>query len=183
MSAKLAGGGRSGRRAGDGAGRGAGRVGFGPAGKGDLHGGDCRDIDKAIEIYSQIVKDAEAQRPQIAEAQYRLGVCLLKKGQKDKARDAFDTLVRQYSEQKGLVVKAQAELEKLVPAPSQADLVLGPVIERTVNDDGAGTNFLIDLDTDRLFTRRRSWQRAARPPHSSGCASRALTPPARRRAA
>ncbi len=78
------------------------------------------DLDAAIEIYEQIVADAEANRAYVAQAQYRLGMCYLKKGQKQEAREAFEKLIAQFREQKELVAEAQKHLPselELDPAP------------------------------------------------------------------
>ena len=74
------------------------------------------DLDAAMKIYRQIVDDAAANRPYVAQATYRLGMCYLKKGDKAKAAEEFNLLVNSYAEQKEVVGKAKAELAKLTPA-------------------------------------------------------------------
>ena len=68
------------------------------------------DLDKAIGIYRKILDDARANRKYVAEAQYRLGVCLLKKGRREEAAAAFRELVARYPEQKALVAKARKQM-------------------------------------------------------------------------
>ena len=50
------------------------------------------NLDAAIKIYEGIVKDGEANRSVAAQAQYRLGVCLVKKGKHDEAEAAEQML-------------------------------------------------------------------------------------------
>jgi len=74
------------------------------------------DLDKAIGTYEQIIQAAEAERGQVAEARYRLCMCYLKKGEKEKAREAFQKLVTLYPDQTKLLEAAAAkeELVKVV---------------------------------------------------------------------
>ena len=68
------------------------------------------DLDAAMKIYRKIVDDARANRPHVAEAHYRLGVCYLKKKQHARATAAMKELIRLYPEQKELVGKARRAL-------------------------------------------------------------------------
>ena len=47
------------------------------------------DLNKAIAIYSRIVNDEKARRPEVAQALFRLAVCHLNLGQKAKANQMF----------------------------------------------------------------------------------------------
>ena len=47
------------------------------------------DLDGAIKIYRQIINSASQSRTYAAQAQYRLGVCLLKKGENGKPSRHF----------------------------------------------------------------------------------------------
>jgi hypothetical protein len=71
------------------------------------------DIDKAIELYQQIIASAEADRPHLAQAQYRLGMCLAKKGRNEEAVAAFKKVVSQYGDQEEVASKAAEQLRKL----------------------------------------------------------------------
>jgi tetratricopeptide (TPR) repeat protein len=73
------------------------------------------DLDAAIKIYRQIVKDAKAARKYAAQAQYRLGMCYLKKGEKAKAEQALRELLAAYPQEKDVAGQAQKELAKLSP--------------------------------------------------------------------
>ncbi len=83
------------------------------------------DLDKAIEIYEEIISQAEANRKFVSQAQLRLGKCLLKQGKKKEAEEAFRKLVDRFKDspdQKELVAKAR----ELLPADS-GDMQLDPV--------------------------------------------------------
>ncbi len=72
-------------------------------------------IDSALKIYKQIVDEAEANRPHVAEAYLRLGACHLKKGNKEDARKAFEKVLSQFADQ-AAADKAREQLAKLAPA-------------------------------------------------------------------
>lgn len=71
------------------------------------------DVDAAMEIYRRIIEDDRANRPLAAQAQYRLGLCYLKKKQADAAAESFRKVVSLYPEQQDLVAQAQRDLERL----------------------------------------------------------------------
>ena len=78
------------------------------------------NLDAAIEIYRQVVASGAESRGYAAQAQFRLGVCLLKKGDNAGAVKAFEQLIADYPEQKELVAKAREYMPadfKLLPAP------------------------------------------------------------------
>ncbi len=77
------------------------------------------DLDKAIDIYKQVVEESEANRKLAAQAQLRLAMCYLKKGQDDEATTAFEKLIENYPDQKELVAEARDHM------PGR--LVIGPV--------------------------------------------------------
>lgn len=74
------------------------------------------DLNKAIGLYETVVADTQAQRPAVAQAYYRLGLCYLKKGDAAKAATTLQALVSQYPEQEGLTDKARAKLREIEPA-------------------------------------------------------------------
>tara|TARA_Y100000588_G_C13925231_1_gene783271 strand:- start:7 stop:834 length:828 start_codon:yes stop_codon:yes gene_type:complete len=80
------------------------------------------DLEAAIKIYNQIVKNAEVDRPSIAQALYRLGMCYKKSGQDDAAAAAFEKLIEGFPEQEDLVEKARRHLPE-----ASAGFVLEPV--------------------------------------------------------
>jgi tetratricopeptide (TPR) repeat protein len=71
------------------------------------------NIDAAIKVYEQIIKDQSAQRPHVAQAMYRLGMCYHKKQNDQKARTLLEQVVSQYSDQQEVVDKAQYLLDKI----------------------------------------------------------------------
>ncbi len=83
------------------------------------------DLDKAIEIYEKIISQAAANRKFVAQAQLRLGKCLLKLGKKKEAEATLRELVDRFKDspgQKELVAKARG----LLPSDS-GDMKLEPV--------------------------------------------------------
>src|ERR1022692_2889629 len=78
------------------------------------------DLDSAIKLYRQVIQMAKESRDNAAQAQYRLGLCLLKKDQQAEAAKTFQQIIELYPEQTDLVNKARAALHapaKLLPAP------------------------------------------------------------------
>jgi tetratricopeptide (TPR) repeat protein len=78
------------------------------------------DLDGAVKIYKQLLAAAKENRGYAAQAQYRLGVCLLAKGDTAEATKAFQAVIDNYPEQKDLVEKARERMPwglKLLPAP------------------------------------------------------------------
>ncbi|MBN1816461.1 MAG: tetratricopeptide repeat protein [Sedimentisphaerales bacterium] len=95
------------------------------------------DLEKAMEIYERIAFNAEADRPYIAEAYYRLGTCYLKKGQNAEAAQCFQTVVDKYSDQTRMRLRCEEELKKI-----------GPTIEQT--QDPAPTTDMDDIMRSRV---------------------------------
>jgi tetratricopeptide (TPR) repeat protein len=77
------------------------------------------DVDAAIAIYQQIVTESKTGQSLAAQAQFRLGQCLLKKNRPNDAIAAFEKLVRDFPNEKELVEKAREHLP--------AEVALGPV--------------------------------------------------------
>ncbi len=100
------------------------------------------DLATAIQIYSQIAEDAEANRPHVAQAQLRLGLCLLKQDKVVAGRAALDTVIRDFSDHPSVVAQARdylasAQLEQtLMPAPWE---------------DGERLHYQIRLPTGRVM--------------------------------
>ena len=77
------------------------------------------DIDAAIRIYQQVIALGSDSRSQAAQAQYRLGLCLVRKGSTNEATKAFEKLIADYPEQKELIAAARQQMPsslKLLPA-------------------------------------------------------------------
>jgi uncharacterized protein len=78
------------------------------------------DLDGAIKIYRQLLAAAKENRTYAAQAQYRLALCLVAKGESAEAGKAFQAVIDNYPEQKELVEKARERMPgglKLLPAP------------------------------------------------------------------
>jgi len=88
------------------------------------------DLDGAVKIYKQIVADAKANRPHAAEAQYRLGVCLLKLKRHQEAIAAFRTLIADFPQQGKLVAKARREIARSRKAITGEELA--KIVEQAV---------------------------------------------------
>jgi len=71
------------------------------------------DLDGAIKIYEQVLAKAKDVEQAAAQATYRIGICFLKKGDKAKAAEHFQSIVREYPENEQLVARAKEQLNKL----------------------------------------------------------------------
>lgn len=108
------------------------------------------DLDAAMQIYRQIVDDSQATRSIAAQAQYRLGLCEMKKKQNDAAIESFRKVVSLYPDQKDVVAKAQEKLNELGSPSASTTLpaVAGrPSIVRT-NPMAFATN--VDPSVDKV---------------------------------
>ena len=86
------------------------------------------DLDAAMKVYRQIVADAKANRKHVAAAQYRLGVCLLKKKEPARAEDAFKELIADFPGEEALAAKAR---KAIVPCRKR---ITGPALVRIVKE-------------------------------------------------
>lgn len=78
------------------------------------------DLDSAIRIYRQILAAGPEMRLYAAQAQYRLGVCLLRKGDTAAADKAFQSLIHDYPDDRDLIARARENMSQrgsLLPAP------------------------------------------------------------------
>ncbi|MEJ2701838.1 MAG: sugar-binding protein [Sedimentisphaerales bacterium] len=78
------------------------------------------NLDAAIEIYEQVIKDPAAQRSDVAQALYRQGMCYMKKQQDQQAKLVFEKLVTDYSDQTKVISKAKPLLQGLSNADPAA---------------------------------------------------------------
>ncbi len=78
------------------------------------------DLDKAIKIYNQVLEKYNNVERLAARATYQLGMCHLKKGEKDKAAEYFQEAVDYYPTQSSVVKKAQKQLENIKPEPKDS---------------------------------------------------------------
>jgi len=78
------------------------------------------DIDGAMALYQQVIAQAKTSQALAAQAQYRLGVCQYKKRNYAAATASFEAVIKDYPDQKDLVVLARDYLARnndLLPAP------------------------------------------------------------------
>lgn len=80
------------------------------------------DLDAAIKLYEQVIKDSTAQRSHVAQAIYHQGMIYLKKQNEPQARAAFEKLVAEFSDQTEIIGKVQPLLDDL-STPDLADLM------------------------------------------------------------
>jgi len=80
------------------------------------------DLDKAIEIYGQVLEQASEIQRLAAKATYQLGMCYLKKGDETKAVEYFRQVVSNYPTQKIIAEKAQKQLGKIRPPETSKNL-------------------------------------------------------------
>jgi tetratricopeptide (TPR) repeat protein len=71
------------------------------------------NLDKAMEIYTKIRADYNDVERIAARATYQMGMCYLKKGEKENAAEKFEEVISYFSQQKTVVEKAQQQLDKL----------------------------------------------------------------------
>jgi prepilin-type processing-associated H-X9-DG protein len=71
------------------------------------------DLDAAIKIYEQVITESKEFQRAAAQATYRIGMCYLKKGQKDKAAEYFQNIISDFPSQKVIVRKAEQQLDKI----------------------------------------------------------------------
>ncbi len=69
------------------------------------------DLDAAIQIYRKILASGADARAYEAEAQYRLGACLLKKGDKPLAARTFQQLIQKHPEATDLVAQGSTHFQ------------------------------------------------------------------------
>ncbi|MDD5064551.1 MAG: sugar-binding protein [Phycisphaerae bacterium] len=72
------------------------------------------NIDAAMEIYEQIIKDKSASRENVAQALYRQGMCCLKKKDDAGAKAVFAKLTAEYADQTEIIGKVKPLLDDLM---------------------------------------------------------------------
>ena len=116
------------------------------------------DTEAAIKIYRQIVGESKAGRAVASQAQYRLGMVLLKKGNAAEARTELQRLIDEYPEQKELAEKARQVMPldlKLLPEP-WAD---GETMQLSLKLAGGASIGAIILTADLVdYKNAKAWQ-------------------------
>jgi hypothetical protein len=91
------------------------------------------DLDKAIELYGQVLDEAAEVKHLAARSLYQLGMCHLKKGEKDAAADYFRQIVNKYAKQTSVAKKAKSQLAKIAPATlSPANMLPADIMEHII---------------------------------------------------
>ncbi|MGD9635047.1 MAG: tetratricopeptide repeat protein [Pirellulales bacterium] len=78
------------------------------------------NLDEAMKLYEQVIAEGKSAQEAAAQAQFRLALCLQKKGRDAEAKKAFEAVVNNFPNQKDLVAQARLHLSselKLLPAP------------------------------------------------------------------
>lgn len=75
------------------------------------------DLDAAMKVYQEIVASEKANRPHVAHAKYRLGMCHVKKGEKENAVGTFQGLIKEFPGQTNLLEQARGRLAALGHVP------------------------------------------------------------------
>src|SRR5215469_4853207 len=70
------------------------------------------DVDSAIRIYRQILNGGPGMRLYAAQAQFRLGTCLLRKGDTAAATRAFEAVIRNFPEERELAARARESMPR-----------------------------------------------------------------------
>lgn len=103
------------------------------------------DLDAAIKIYEQIIADSSAQRPHVAEAMYRLGMCHLKKQNEARAKSLFEKIVTQYADQQEVVDKIQPLLDEMTSPDPAALMPVDTKVYLGIGDPGRQVETLLKM--------------------------------------
>lgn len=103
------------------------------------------DLDAAIRIYAQIIKDGSAQRSHVAQALYRQGMCYMKKQQEQQAKLAFEKLLTEYSDQTNVVSKAKPLLQELSNADPAAFMPPDTLIYLEIGSPGKQVDTILNM--------------------------------------
>jgi len=103
------------------------------------------DLDAAIKIYAQIIKDDSAQRSHVAQALYRQGMCYMKKQQELQAKLAFEKLVTEYSDQTNVVSKAKPLLQELSNADPAAFMPPDTLVYLEIGSPGKQVDTILNM--------------------------------------
>jgi Tol biopolymer transport system component len=117
-----------------------------------------RDLDAAISIYQRIIAQEKENQSLVGQAQYRLGVCLLKKGKNQEATQTFQDIVNHFLAQTDLVAQARTRLSELGPPTSGVENLF-PAKEATTAD--AAPKLLTHPNAQRWQALSPNGQRAA----------------------
>ena len=109
------------------------------------------DLDKAIELYGQVLEQAADVEHLAARSLYQLGMCHLKKGDEDTAAVFFRDIVQDYTNQTSVVKKAKVQLDKIAPEEVVRKIILPDA-------DTPGAKVVLDLASGELLPVTREGQ-------------------------
>jgi len=99
------------------------------------------DLEGAIGLFNEIIEKHQEEREYAAKSQLYIGLCYEKQG-KEKAREAYQSVIRKYADQQVVAAEARARLDALEQAVSLARpkgmLVRKVQIDTTVYHEGEG---------------------------------------------
>jgi len=132
------------------------------------------DLDGAIELYLELLERSQEDRAFVAQAQYRLGLCYLKKGDQEQAVTTFQKLIENFPGEQQVVTQARARLSNLGYAAARPEMSMRKIWTNggatlgaptadgrflTFTDWSTGDLAVHDLETgnDRRVTDKGSW--------------------------
>ena len=139
------------------------------------------ELEKAINIFKQVVEKNSQNKPLASKSLLRLGQCYEKMG-KSEAKKAYERIVREYSDQQNIANEARARLTALTKAiTAQEHLAIttrqvwagpGADVEGTVSSDGRFLSFVdwssgdiavrdLQLGQSRRLTHKGDWSSSA----------------------
>jgi len=80
------------------------------------------DVDGAMALYRQVIEQAQANRPYVAQAYYRLAMCHIAKDQRTEAMGLLNKLIADFPEQQDLVAQGRKQLEQARAGISDAEV-------------------------------------------------------------
>jgi Tol biopolymer transport system component len=113
------------------------------------------DLQKAIGLYQEIIKDFPGDRGVAAKAQLHIGLCYEKLGIKE-AEKAFQKVIENYPEQSGAVREAREKLKTLAMAQASSEKNEG---ELTLRKIWSGElDFTARVSPDGRYLARTDWE-------------------------
>lgn len=121
----------------------------------------AKDPQAAAKIYEQIIAEAGAHRPAIAEAHYRLGMIYLNKGEKDKGVAELKKVVEQYADQASVAGTAKVLLARQgkpagAPASGKPKILSTTPVALATDVDPSLTAITVTFD-QRMRDQSWSW--------------------------
>ena len=103
------------------------------------------DLDAAIQIYRKVIAHAEAKADQKAQAQFRIGMCYMRKRQQAQAVEAFKTVIEKYPQQKELVAGARLRLGRLISPNPAALMPPGTMVYAEIGSPGHQVEKIVNM--------------------------------------